>query len=62
MTNQQKLDYLLNELRLAAKQDAIYQDAYKDTLVLQEVFESGEVYGFSSFARALLESINETYE
>jgi hypothetical protein len=67
MTDAQKLNFLLKELKLAAQQKTCYDDKsstghYHFPADKQEVFEDGEVYGLTSFSRALLESMGESYE
>lgn len=51
MTDEQKLSYLITELKLAASHQTAWN--YNGS------FEDGEVYGWSTFAGALLESIGE---
>lgn len=67
MTDEQKLKFLLTELKLAARQkncydengaNGIYYDYPEDSL---QAFEDGQVYGWSSFARGLLEGMDENY-
>lgn len=67
MTDEQKLNFLLTELKLAAQQTNCYDGEsstghYHFPENKQKIFEDGEVYGSSSFARGLLKSMNETYE
>jgi len=67
MTDEQKLNFLMKELKLAALQQCCYDgkgggDYYDYPEDPQTIFEDGEVYGFVSFARGLLESIGESYE
>jgi hypothetical protein len=67
MTDEQKLNFLLKELKLAALQQCCYDgkgggDYYEYPELDIDIFEDGEVYGFVSFARGLLESIGESYD
>lgn len=66
MTNEEKLNFLLTELKLAAQHKNCYDfdggDAYEYPDLNCDVFEDGEVYGWTSFARGLLKSMDESYE
>jgi len=67
MNEEQKLNFLLKELKLAAKHKTCYDgkgggDYYDYPEDPQTIFEDGEVYGITSFSRALLESMGESYE
>jgi hypothetical protein len=66
MTDEQKLECLLRELKILAKETHCYdskggEDYYypEDSL---DCFEDGSKYGLVSFARAMLESMDESYE
>ena len=50
MTNEQKLNFLLTELNLAASHQKEWDE--------NGSFEDGEVYGWSTFARGLLEGMS----
>jgi hypothetical protein len=63
MTDEQKLSFLLKELDLAAAQTTCYDgkgggNYYEYPEDPQTIFEDGEVYGWVTFARGLLESIS----
>ena len=65
MTDEQKLTFLLNELKFLAKETHCYDgkgggDYYypEDSL---DCFEDGSKYGLVSFARAVLETMGEDY-
>ena len=63
MTDEQKLSFLLKELHLAAEQITCYDgkgggNYYDYPEDPQTIFEDGEVYGWVTFARGLLESIS----
>lgn len=64
MTDDQKLNFLLTELKLAAKHKHIkhYADENYDFNKLedkQQIFEDGEMYGWVSFSRELLQCVGE---
>ena len=66
MTDEQKLACLLTELKILARETHCYDgksggDYYypEDSL---DCFEDGSKYGLVSFARAILESMGETYD
>jgi len=66
MTDQQKLAFLLKELKLIAKKTHCYDGKYGDDLYYytedhNNTFDDGSKYGLVSFARSILESIGETY-
>jgi hypothetical protein len=67
MTDEQKLNFLLTELKLAAKHKHIKHCADENYDLnkvedKQQIFEDGEMYGWVSFSRGLLECMEETYE
>ena len=66
MTDEQKLACLLTELKILARETHCYDnkgggDYYypEDSL---DCFEDGSKYALVSFARAILESMNESYD
>jgi hypothetical protein len=62
MTDEQKLTFLLNELKIIARQTHCYDGDYEYPPHNYDVFADGEKYSLVSFARSILESMGETYE
>jgi hypothetical protein len=62
MTDQQKLTFLLDELKVIARNRHCYDGDYEYPYHNYDIFADGEEYGLVSFARSILESIGETYE
>lgn len=67
MTDEQKLTFLLNELKLAAKHKHCYDGRGGDNLYYytddhDSTFDDGQQYGWVTFARGLLEGVGETYD
>ena len=67
MTDEQKLTFLLTELKLLAKQTHCYDGRGGDNLYYytddhDATFDDGSKYGLVCFARSILESMNESYE
>ena len=67
MTDKQKLEFLLTELKQTAKQKTCYDNLgvtghyhYSDDH--DATFDDGDRYGKIMFARKLLESIGESYD
>ena len=63
MTDEQKLNFLLTELRIAAEHKTCYDgkgggDYYDYPEDPQQIFEDGEVYGWVTFARSLLKGVS----
>ena len=67
VTDEQKLIFLLNELKLLARKRHCYDgrggdDLYYYTDDHDSTFDDGSQYGLVSFARSILERINESYD
>lgn len=62
MTDEDKLNFLLNELKVLAKGNDDYGDGYDEMYTLREIFEEGQVFGYTMCSRHLLNSIGEDYE
>jgi hypothetical protein len=67
MTDEQKLKFLITELKLLANQKHCYDGRKGDDLYYysddhDSTFDDGSKYGLVSFARSILESMGETYE
>jgi hypothetical protein len=66
MTDEQKLECLLKELKILARETHCYDAAIEGDYQYPEnsldCFEDGSKYGLVSFARAILESMDESYE
>jgi hypothetical protein len=67
MTSEQKLTFLLKELKILAKDKHCYDGRKGDDLYYYSddhdaTFDDGSKYGLVSFARSILESMGETYE
>ena len=67
MTDEQKLTCLLTELKIIAIESHCYDgkgggDYYYHPEDSLDCFEDGSKYGLVSFARAILESMNESYD
>ena len=61
MTDEQKLNFLLTELKIASLQQTCYDmkgEDYDYPEDLQECFEDGESYGWITFARGLLRGVS----
>ena len=61
MTDQQKLTFLLDELKVIARNSHCYDGDYEYPPHNYDVFADGEKYSLVSFARSILESMGETY-
>lgn len=61
MTEEQKLIFLLNELKIIARQTHCYDGDYEYPPHNYDVFADGENYSLVSFARSILESMGESY-
>jgi hypothetical protein len=57
VTDEQKLTFLLKELKILARETHCYDDNSGG-----RTFEDGEKYSLVSFARSILESMDESYE
>jgi hypothetical protein len=64
MTDKQKLEFLLTEIKSTAKQKTCYEygNLYEYPDDYDATFDDGDRYGKITFARKLLESIGESYE
>lgn len=67
MTDEQKLTFLLSELKLLAKKRHCYdgrggENLYYYTDDHDSTFDDGSQYGLISFSRSILERINESYD
>ncbi len=67
MTDEQKLTFLLKELKILARETHCYDgkgggDYYEYPPHDYEVFADGEKYSLVSFARSILESMGESYD
>mgnify|MGYP001002720806 CR=1 FL=1 len=67
MTDTQKLEFLLNEIKSTAKRKTCYDgkgggDYYEYSDDHDATFDDGDRYGKITFARELLESIGESYD
>ena len=67
VTDEQKLTFLLNELKILARKRHCYDGRGGDNLYYytddhDATFDDGSQYGLVSFARSILESMGETYD
>jgi len=67
VTDEQKLAFLLKELKILAKETHCYDERGGDDLYYYSddhdaTFDDGSKYGLVSFARSILESMGETRE
>jgi len=67
VTDEQKLTFLLTELKLLANQKHCYDGRGGDNLYYYSddhdaTFDDGSKYGLVCFARSTLESMSESYE
>jgi hypothetical protein len=62
MTDEEKLNFLLNELKVLAKENDDYGDVYDEMYTLKDIFEEGIAFGYTLCSRHLLNSIGEDYE
>jgi hypothetical protein len=61
MTDEQKLTFLLDELKIIARKTHCYDGDYEYPYHNYDVFADGERYSLVSFARSILESMGETF-
>ena len=64
MTDKQKLEHILTELKKTAKRKTCYEcvDFYEYPDDYDQTFDDGDRYGKIIFVRELLESIGESYD